>query len=538
MPYLKTLDQRHGIRISGSAVTVGSEPDNHIPIRPPFVVAPKQFTLVESGGRYLIQNTDPSGRTHVNGQPVTEVWLRDGDVIHAGELALLYMEDKEGDEDPALKQQRPSTPFQTEVQMLRRRQQDEDARSNAEESTCAPTMLLETPPDSQAEEEQPPTNYDDVAISSLAPGVSTATLNSHATGSLNGSSATKNSSEARRRKTRLLTLTLVLAAAALVYRQNDVAMRSKFPNLMGTVANDAANLMRQPTPLSAELDEHLKAVQLVATLPPETYSSLALSEFMAKTKSPWIKDRVEKQLLRALAPLVKNTDDVERITLLDAAQATSRILVITLKGRPSLEEVMKGVGDSIAQPITVSGMKGSRISNGTSEVRHVVEASPGSFVVSDIPLERLTMRFDLANRVGRPTGIVAMARQWPGGFQSSVNPVKLYDYGLEKDATSLTRTPIVSIDFEPLPQASVILPTASDVGDRLKSQWNGNADDVATRIASLGIIHTTDVCAADSLLQLAGEMQAATLLDDIWRKHFTDLDLKFRPITTGLAASY
>ena len=59
----------------------------------------------------MIQNTDPFGRTHVTGKPVNEQWLKNGDVIHAGHLALLDLEDK-GEDDLTSHLPRPPTPFQ------------------------------------------------------------------------------------------------------------------------------------------------------------------------------------------------------------------------------------------------------------------------------------------------------------------------------------------------------------------------------------------------------------------------------------------
>ena len=516
MPYLKTLDQRHGIRIRGSAVTVGSDPSSHILIRAPFVVAAHQFTLVENGGRYMIQNVDESGRTHVNGQPVQEIWLKDGDVIHAGDLALLYMDEKPGEEDPVLLETKPSTPFQ--------------ASSSAIEevlSTGGGTMV--------ADGGELPTDYDSISVSSLSAD-DTSPINEEQA-AYEAQLRAKQRAYAEPSTVRTLSMTWVaVIVIALIYAwwENGPLLVEQV-KLWRAARQPIVELVR-PKPIGPEMEDHFKAVQLIATLPPETFASIALSDFMTKTQSPWVKQRVEKQLVRALSPIVQNVGDVERLSLIDAALPSSRMVILTLKGRPTLTEVLKDVGDSMLQPLTLNGLNAMRLKTATGQMRHIVEVSPGNLIVTDVSAEKLSAHFEIASRVKRPTGITAMAKMWGGDFMCSVRASVLADTGAEAARSPLTAAPLVTVDFEAIPVGAVILPVEDSLKAGLYEEWSKQVDYMAERLISLGNVADAKIAKSRSGLQFRATLPGGTLLDEVWRRQFNDFDLKFRPL--GLALDF
>jgi hypothetical protein len=506
MPYLKTLDQRHGIRITGSAVTVGSAPDSHIPIRAPFVVAAKQFTLVESGGRYMIQNTDEAGRTHVNGQPVEDIWLKDGDVIHAGDLALLYLDEKPGAEDPVLMESRPSTPFQTN-------------RPTSRELRAAG----ETP------EETQDTNYDAIAVS---------TLSKDETSPIMLEPETPEAEAARRKRAVAASATntlaspwvmAILTALAYAWWENGSDIAKQVSHWMAP--ETAITELVMPKEASKALDEHFEAVRHVATLPPDSFASIALADFMLKTSNAWTKERVEKQIVRALAPLVTKATDVERLTLLDAAQPSSRMVVVTLTERKTLNEVLKDLSAGHPQAITLEGLNAVHLSapdGGTP--RHIVEVTPGNFIVTDVAEEKLNAHLATASRVKRLTGIAAMAHAWKWDYISSVRPHVLASTGADTGYDTLTAAPVAMLNFEAIPVAAVVLPVGERVRDELFEQWSGDADNMVTKLMALNTLVDTQIAVGKDTLQFRAHHSGSTLLDEIWRRQFNDFDLKFRPL--------
>ncbi len=520
MPYLKTLDQRHGIRISGSAVNVGSHPDNHIPIRPPFVVASRQFTLMESGGRYMIQNADPAGRTHVNGKPVAEGWLNDGDVIHAGDLALLFLNEKEGEDDPVLAKQRASTPFQASL---------------PEPPPLAPTMLL---PTSQSEDEAAavteaePTDYDAVAVS---------TLDEHATTPIddaNRIATTGLKAEAKKAKDKPLApiwLVVILVTLAYAWLQNGSAVSDWVSGMQRLKPDQTEANVRLPRPLSPALDQHFRAVSLVTTLPPDSYASLALAEFLEKTNNPWAKERIEKQVVSALTPVITNAKQIERLTLIDGGIAASRTIILTLKEKVSMATLLKGVGDTVLKPATIGGFPANRLTTGPERFRNIVEISEGTLIISDASESKLAAHFELAAKVKRPTGLVAMSRRWPSGFLASVPQERLTEFGGPQNFSSLSTAPLIGVEFEPLPVASITLSTDKALRETLLNDWTSRPDQMAAQLIGVGIISDVKVGTRGDCIQVNGLTGSATLLDEIWKKYFTDFDVKFRPM--GLAVN-
>jgi hypothetical protein len=76
---------------------------------------------------------------------------------------------------------------------------------------------------------------------------------------------------------------LVLIALGYAWYQNGPILKEKVDEWVHGPRPE--NDLRQPMPLSPAMEEHLKAVQLVATLPPDTLASVALAEFVEKTRS-------------------------------------------------------------------------------------------------------------------------------------------------------------------------------------------------------------------------------------------------------------
>lgn len=511
MPYLKTLDQRHRIRISGSAITVGSDPGSHIPIRPPFVVASQQFTLIESGGRYMIQNADPAGRTHVNGHPVEEAWLKDGDVIHAGDLALLFTSSPDETGDTAPLPQRASTPFRTDQP-----EPQESAKAEAQP---------EKEPEPESSTAEPPTreiNYDETITTHLEPE--------------DLLPASEYEIQAKRRSTQSAAPFWLLVAAIMLccalWWNRDAIIHS-VPLLRQW--NAAEHLVRkhQPNPLTPELAEHLSAVQMVATLPPSTFASVALSDLFSKTGNPWVKERVDKQVVRALSPLVHSSGEIERLTLINGSLPTSRFVVLSLKGRPGLKDLIKDVAPGSQQEVDLNGYTAVRLKTGAEQARYVVEITPGQFIVTDVTLERLRSHFNLQAKVKTATGVVAMSRNWPAGFVALLNPVRLAKEGVDTMVDSLTTAPIMSVDFQSAPTVDIVVPTTAEQSTRCLAAWRQKEAEVAANLADLGTVTLAEMTATDSAVELRSEISTGTLLDEVWRKHFNDLDLKFRPLGMG-----
>lgn len=514
MPYLKTLDQRHRIRISGSAITVGSDAGSHIPIRPPFVVAPHQFTLVESGGRYMIQNTDPAGRTHVNGHPVEETWLKDGDVIHAGDLALLYTSSPDETGETAPIQQRPSTPFRSTL----------EPETREVPGDLAVTQVLPKITSNEGDEELPTReiNYDETITTHLEPE--------------DLLPLTEYEVRAKRKTTQKeapfwLMVAGVTLCCALWWNRDAIIHSVPFLREL----NAAEHMVRkhQPNSLAPDFAEHLSAVQMVATLPPSTFASVALSELISKTGNPWVKERVHKQVVRALAPLVSSADQIERLTLINGSLPTSRFVVLSLKGKPGLEDLLSTVNPGSRQDVDLNGYATVRLKTAGEQARYVVEVTPGQFIVTEVSLERIRSHFNLQAKVKTATGVVAMSRNWPAGFVALLNPVRLAKEGVDTMVDSLTTAPIMSVDFKAAPVMDIVVPTTPEQSAMCLAAWKNKETEVASSLADLGTATSADLAATDSSVELHCDISSGALLDEVWRKHFNDLDLKFRPLGMG-----
>lgn len=495
MPYLKTLDQRHRIRLSGPTITVGSDPASNIPIRPPFVVASQQFTLVESGGRYVIQNTDPGGRTHVNGHPVDEAWLNDGDVIHAGDLALLFSASAEETGETAPIQQRPSTPFQPKLPT---------AVANGTHVQEAPVEDFD---------------YEQTVTSHL-----------RAEDLMN---VTPYELKARQRSAQSntgfwLMVAGVMLCCAVWWNRDAIMYRVPFLREYSAAAQNEAKF--EPRQLSAELAEHLSAVQFVATLPPNTYASLALSDLLAKTGNTVVKERVDSQVVRALAPLVEDSSTIQRLTLINGSLPSSRFVVVSLKDAPTLADLTKAVPAGSLEKVKLQDLDAVRLKTEGSNARHVIEVKPGHFIVTEVERSRILSHLDLYSKVRSATGVVAMSRTWPAGFVTTLNPIKLATHGLDQMSDSHTTAPVLSLDFNLSPKADIIVPTTREQATHCLVSWKNKKADVASNLIGIGTVTQAELAATDSTIELHCELSTGTLLDEIWRKHFNDLDLKFRPL--------
>jgi pSer/pThr/pTyr-binding forkhead associated (FHA) protein len=495
MPYLKTLDQRHRIRLSGPTITVGSDPTSNIPIRAPFVVAAQQFTLMESGGRYVIQNTDPAGRTHVNGHPVDEVWLNDGDVIHAGDLALLFSASPDETGETAPIQQRPSTPFQPKLP-----------------TAVANAAAAAEPPAEEFDYEQTVTSH--LRAEDLL-------------------DVTPYEQRAKQRsKETPMTFWLTVASimfCCAVYWNRDVIMH-QIPILREYSSLSQNVALHQPRPLTAELAEHLSAVQMVATLPPTSFASLALSDLLTKTSHSIAKERVNKQVVGALSPLITDSSSIERLTLINGSLPTSRFVVLTLKDRPTLDQLVINVPPGSWEKVQLHHLNAIRLKTRDGNPRHVLEVRPGNFIVTDVSASKIQSHLDLHARIGGATGIVAMTRVWPAGFISSLNPVSLAKQGLDQTLDSYTVAPLLSLDFSLSPKADVIVPTTDELSTRSLVNWKNKKAEVAAGLIGIGTVTHAELAATNSTLELHCELSTGNLLDEIWRRHFNDLDLKFRPL--------
>jgi hypothetical protein len=92
MPYcLRTLDQQHAVELNQSSVnSIGSAPENSVPIQPEFGLAPRHFSISLGQGSPLLEDHTGGERTLINGQPVLSHSLRHGDIIRAGSLTLVF----------------------------------------------------------------------------------------------------------------------------------------------------------------------------------------------------------------------------------------------------------------------------------------------------------------------------------------------------------------------------------------------------------------------------------------------------------------
>ena len=75
----------------GNITTIGRAPLNHIVIDNPAVSA-QHAIIARSGSSYRLQDLRSTNGTHVNGVPITEVELKDGDKIRFGFAVAVFAE--------------------------------------------------------------------------------------------------------------------------------------------------------------------------------------------------------------------------------------------------------------------------------------------------------------------------------------------------------------------------------------------------------------------------------------------------------------
>lgn len=85
-------DGRSTHELTDERITIGRAPDNSIQLEEPSVSGRHaQLDLV--GERYRLRDLDSTNGTRVNGETVTEVFLRTGDRIHFGKVKARYESD-------------------------------------------------------------------------------------------------------------------------------------------------------------------------------------------------------------------------------------------------------------------------------------------------------------------------------------------------------------------------------------------------------------------------------------------------------------
>ncbi|MDB6070424.1 MAG: Inner rane component of cytoplasmic domain, partial [Verrucomicrobiales bacterium] len=89
MAELRTL-QGHALLLPEGSVTVGSDPENEIPIASHLGLAAHHFRLQPWQGGHFLEDTGSGLGTLVNGHPVSWKPLLNGDIITAGDLQLAY----------------------------------------------------------------------------------------------------------------------------------------------------------------------------------------------------------------------------------------------------------------------------------------------------------------------------------------------------------------------------------------------------------------------------------------------------------------
>jgi pSer/pThr/pTyr-binding forkhead associated (FHA) protein len=75
----------------GNITTIGRAPLNHIVIDSPAVSA-QHAIIAKSGSSYRLQDLHSTNGTQVNGVPITEVELKDGDKIRFGFVVAVFAE--------------------------------------------------------------------------------------------------------------------------------------------------------------------------------------------------------------------------------------------------------------------------------------------------------------------------------------------------------------------------------------------------------------------------------------------------------------
>ena len=82
----------HSLPLAPYPVVVGSDPSAQVPVRADLGIAPQHYQIQPAPGQngHWVVSLLPEQPVQVNGQPVPHALLRDGDVITAGALHLMY----------------------------------------------------------------------------------------------------------------------------------------------------------------------------------------------------------------------------------------------------------------------------------------------------------------------------------------------------------------------------------------------------------------------------------------------------------------
>lgn len=88
-------DTRTSHELVEERVTIGSAPDNMIQI-PDSSVSGQHAQVVLVGGRYQLKDLGSTNGTRVNNEPVTEIFLREGDRIRFGKVEARFESDATG----------------------------------------------------------------------------------------------------------------------------------------------------------------------------------------------------------------------------------------------------------------------------------------------------------------------------------------------------------------------------------------------------------------------------------------------------------
>jgi hypothetical protein len=102
MPYRLIAQTGHSIELEPRPMVVGSDPAVEIPILATMRLAPQHFRVEPHGETHKVELLAAKDILAVNGMPVRDAVLASGDVIHAGDLELVYRVHGDAGEPPPL----------------------------------------------------------------------------------------------------------------------------------------------------------------------------------------------------------------------------------------------------------------------------------------------------------------------------------------------------------------------------------------------------------------------------------------------------
>lgn len=82
--------------LTGEKITIGRAPDNQIQVPDPSVSS-RHATLTLVGDRYQLADLNSTNGTQVNGEAITEVFLKVGDRVQFGRVEARYESEKTGE---------------------------------------------------------------------------------------------------------------------------------------------------------------------------------------------------------------------------------------------------------------------------------------------------------------------------------------------------------------------------------------------------------------------------------------------------------